>query len=349
MTDRRGTARGAPPSAPAGFRRWHGHAASAPGVRVAGRAGAVVAVVAAVLTVLTGVALPHAAAAPAVAAERAGSGAVGSGATGSGGTGLSAAGSSATGWASVATHHPSGNAAVGAVATPHVVSGPARTADLPEPTWTPPEVRDAADDVLDGAEFQRPEPNLLERARAWVEERIGRVLQGLVTGDGASVLGWIVLLASVVAIGLLLARFSRSVQRDPARAAAVSVERARTAAQWAEEAERLEAEQEWKSALRCRFRSLVASLVDHGRVDDVPGRTAGEYRAEVDAGLPEAAADFAEATYLFEDAWYGDQPTGRAENERFRALAAAVLAASAEHRSEGPAGPVVTEAEAVSA
>ena len=231
---------------------------------------------------------------------------------------------------------------------PGVGSRPVRAGALPEPTWTPPEVRDAADDVLDGAEFQRPEPNLLERARAWVEERIGRVLQGLVTGDGASVLGWIVLLASLVAIGLLLARFSRSVQRDPARSASVSVERARIAAQWVEEAERLEAEREWKFALRCRFRALVASLVDQGRLDDVPGRTAGEYRAEVDAGLAEAAADFAEATYLFEDAWYGDEPTGPAENERFRSLAAAVLAASAERRVE-TAGPVVTEAEAVSA
>lgn len=226
---------------------------------------------------------------------------------------------------------------------------PAAMAALPEPTWTPPEVRDAADDVLDGAEFQRPEPNVLERARAWVEERVGRVLQGLVTGDGASVLGWIVLLASVVAIALLLARLGRTVQRDPARATSVSVERARTAAQWVDEAERLEAEREWKLALRCRFRALVTSLVEQGRVDDVPGRTAGEYRAQIDDALADAAADFAEATYLFEDAWYGDEPTGPAENERFRALAAAVLEASARHRSEGAAGPVVTEAEAVSA
>ena len=203
--------------------------------------------------------------------------------------------------------------------------------------------------MLDGAEFQRPEPNVLERARAWVEERVGGVLQGLVTGDGASVLGWIVLLASVVAIALLLARLGRTVQRDPARATSVSVERARTAAQWVDEAERLEAEREWKLALRCRFRALVTSLVEQGRVDDVPGRTAGEYRAQIDDALADAAADFAEATYLFEDAWYGDEPTGPAENERFRALAAAVLEASARHRSEGAAGPVVTEAEAVSA
>ena len=228
-------------------------------------------------------------------------------------------------------------------------STPSTGSALHEPTWTPSEVRDAADDVLDGAEFQRPEPNILDKARAWVEERIGRVLEKLVNGDGASILGWIVLLGSIVAIGLLLARLGRSVQRDPGRATSVSVERARTASEWADEAERLEGEGQWKLALRCRFRALVAGLVEQGRVDDVPGRTAGEYRTEIDTTLPEAAVDFTEATYLFEDAWYGDEPTGRAENERFRALADAVVTASDAHRGEGASGPVVTESEAVSA
>lgn len=218
----------------------------------------------------------------------------------------------------------------------------------PAPTQSPDEVRQAADDVLDGAEFQRPEPNAFEKARAWIEERVGRVLQGLVTGDGASVLGWIVLIGALVAIAFLLARLGRSVQRDPGKAAEISVERSRTADQWADEAERLEGRGEWKLALRCRFRALVATLVEQGRVDDVPGRTAGEYRAEVDVALPEVAADFAEATYLFEDAWYGDEPTGAAENARFRSLADAVVAVSAKHRGAG-AGEVVTEAEAVSA
>ncbi len=216
----------------------------------------------------------------------------------------------------------------------------------PAPTQSADEVRQTADDVLDGAEFQRPEPNAFERGRAWVEERIGRILQGLVTGDGASILGWVVLIAAIVAIAFLLARLGRSVQRDPAHAAEVSVERTRTAAQWVDEAERLERDGEWKLALRGRFRALVAILVEQGRVDDVPGRTAGEYRAEIDVVLPEVSADFAEATFLFEDAWYGDEPTGAAENVRFRALAGAVVAASAKRRR---AGDVVTEAEAVSA
>ena len=134
-------------------------------------------------------------------------------------------------------------------------------------------------------------------------------------------------------------------QRDPGREAAVSIERSRRADQWEAEAERLEAAGDWKPALRARFRALVATLVERGHVDDVPGRTTGEYRAEVRAGLPEAADAFAGATYLFEDAWYGDEPTGEVENARFRALATDVLA----HAPKRASSEVATDAEMVPA
>ena len=216
---------------------------------------------------------------------------------------------------------------------------------LPAPSTPPDEVRQRTDDILAQPEFRRPEPNLVERARTWVEEQFGRLLQRVTTGDGASLLGWAVLVAAVVAIVVLLARFGRTVQHDPARSASVSVERSRTPDQWEAEAERLEADGRWKLALRARFRALVATLVERGHVDDVPGRTTGEYRAEVRAGLPEAADAFAGATYLFEDAWYGDEPTGKAENGRFRALAADVLA----HAPKRASAEVATDAEVVSA
>ncbi|HMQ24857.1 MAG TPA: DUF4129 domain-containing protein [Acidimicrobiales bacterium] len=217
--------------------------------------------------------------------------------------------------------------------------------ELPAPAASPAEVRGAADDVLSGREFQRAEPNLIDRALDWVSEQIGRILQRVTTGDGASLLGWAVMVGAIVAIVVLLVRFGRTVQRDPGHDAEVRVDRSRTAAQWEDEAEQHEAEGEWKLALRCRFRALIATLVERGRVDDVPGRTTGEYRAEVRAGLPEAADAFAGATYLFEDAWYGDEPTGAAENARFRALAADVLA----HAPKGTVAVVVTDAEAVPA
>lgn len=222
-----------------------------------------------------------------------------------------------------------------------------RQDQLPAPVASPDEVRDAADEVLSRAEFQRPEPNIVERAQAWLEEGIGRVLRTLVTGDGASVIGWAVMILSIALIAFLLARFGRTVQLDPRRSAAISVERARSAGDWDDEAERLERDEEWKMALRCRFRALIAALVANGHVDDIPGRTAGEYRAEVEATLPETAAAFAAATRIFEDAWYGNRPTGAAENGRFRALAAEARAASAAHPSTGAVSPAQAEAVSV--
>ena len=60
---------------------------------------------------------------------------------------------------------------------------------------------------------------------------------------------------------------------------------------------------------------------------DVPGRTSGEYRADVRESLPEVAEAFAAAADLFERAWYGDLPTGEAEAVRFSRDAELVLAA----------------------
>src|SRR4029450_4451834 len=60
-----------------------------------------------------------------------------------------------------------------------------------------------------------------------------------------------------------------------------------------------------RAALRSRYRALAPDLASRGLVEEVPGRTAGEYRRQVGRALPEAATDFAGATELFEVAWYG--------------------------------------------
>jgi hypothetical protein len=60
-------------------------------------------------------------------------------------------------------------------------------------------------------------------------------------------------------------------------------------------------------------------------VEEVPGRTSGEYRGEVGRNLPTSADAFAGATELFERAWYGRRPTGADDAARFRDLARRVL------------------------
>ena len=93
----------------------------------------------------------------------------------------------------------------------------------------------------------------------------------------------------------------------------------------AREAEAHERAGEWKLALRARYRSLVADLASRGLVDEIPGRTAGEYRAEVAETVPGVASEFAGATELFERAWYGNRPTGADDAAHFRDLEQRVL------------------------
>ncbi len=71
---------------------------------------------------------------------------------------------------------------------------------------------------------------------------------------------------------------------------------------------------------------MVAELASRGLVEEVPGRTTGEYRAGVARALPEGAAPFTEATHLFEDAWYAAVEVGPEDAARVRELGARVLA-----------------------
>jgi len=187
--------------------------------------------------------------------------------------------------------------------------------------------REAIERILARPEF-RPEPrSLLERGRDAVVERLGQLLDGL-TGTGAGVVvAWLVV-AVLVGLAVVVAlRFSRGMRPDPVLDPAPPVQGAgRTAAGWRAEAAESEAAGAWRVALRCRWRALVAELADRGLVEEIPGRTAGEYRRQLRHSAPAATLAFDEATTIFEDAWYGDRPAGRKDAARLGALSAQVLA-----------------------
>lgn len=205
-----------------------------------------------------------------------------------------------------------------------VLTGSA-AADLRPPQRDPTVARDAARRVLDRPEYRRPAPTLLQRARRWVVEQLERLLGGLLgSGRGATVF-WVVVAAGVVVLVVVLARFGRGVTADPARRVTAATAGRRTPGEWRAEAESHEAAGRWRAGLRCRYRALVAELVERGLVDDVPGRTAGEYRTEVRERVPASAEPFEEATDLFEQAWYGNCPTGDAEAATFERLAGRVV------------------------
>ncbi len=200
------------------------------------------------------------------------------------------------------------------------------TLDPPVPEWDPGQVHDATRRVLRRAEFQPARRTPLEVAWQWLLERLGILLGQLASGGAGAIIGLVVVLLILAAVAFVAVRFSLGVTRDPASAAALPAVPGRTPAEWRAEAEAHERAGEWRQAVRCRYRALVADLAVRGLVDEVPGRTAGEYRGEVRRNAPVVADDFAGATELFELAWYARWPTGQDDAGRLRTLAGRVLA-----------------------
>ncbi|MBI2704701.1 MAG: DUF4129 domain-containing protein [Actinobacteria bacterium] len=222
-----------------------------------------------------------------------------------------------------------------ALATQVVAPGSAASGvvrqELPVPEGdaaNPGEARSRADDITSRAEYQPPPKSITERISEELRKALGRVLNGLSGGGLGSAFGWVFMTVLLAIVGYLIFRVTRTVQRAPQHEPDVTIEVQRSPTEWRSEAEKYEARGEWKQALRCRYRALVADLVGRDVVPDIPGRTVGEHRGDVCESVPAATDDFAGAAELFEEAWYGDAPTGRAENQRFRELSDQVTSAA---------------------
>ena len=191
---------------------------------------------------------------------------------------------------------------------------------------TPDEIRRAAREILARHEFRRPPRSPVQVVLDWIGRQLEKIFSWAPGGGtGTDIVGFLVAAVAVAAIVLLLVRFARGVQRDPGTDVPFDADVGRAATDWQAEAAAHEAAGEWREALRCRYRAMVADLAARGVVDEVPGRTAGEYRTAVSRAAPSAAPDFSGATELFERAWYGGKPTGPDDSLRFRELSDRVL------------------------
>lgn len=193
-----------------------------------------------------------------------------------------------------------------------------RRDELPLPETDPSEVREAADEILSRVQFRRPPPSLFDRAEDAVSEAMGRALESLLGSGAGTALAWLVLASSVGLAMFFLTRFGRTVTADRAiDGVPEMIELTRSPAEWRSVAAEHEQAGRWKEGLLARYRALVGQLVLDGVLDDVPGRTTGEYRREVAERRAELAEAFGEASALFERAWYGDEPTGSPERDLF--------------------------------
>jgi hypothetical protein len=203
--------------------------------------------------------------------------------------------------------------------------------DLPTPTNDPARIRDLTQQILRRREFQPPKRTLLGAAWHWLTTEIGKLLGRLFGGGGFggnSALFVVVAVAAVVVALVVVTVRGRGRGRTKAGLPVVVLRgygAGRSPADWRAEAAAHEAAGRWREALRCRYRALIAELVGRGLVEEIPGRTSGEYRHDVTAVVPAAAPAFDGATDLFEQAWYGDRPIGREDQEAFDDLARRVL------------------------
>lgn len=188
-------------------------------------------------------------------------------------------------------------------------------------------IRQHAHEILQRAEFNRHE-SLLERFFSWLGDHFPSVSFGG-GGGGPGFLGDLVTLALLAGIVVLLVLLVRALMRrvrvekpEKLDDLSIELEDGRDASDWRSEAERLEAAGQWREAMRARYRELVRSLIEDGVLDDLPGRTTGEYRFEYVKARPTNASPFGALTDLFEGVWYGGIDTDASDNQRFRQLAA---------------------------
>lgn len=198
---------------------------------------------------------------------------------------------------------------------------------LPVPERGGEEVGRRIDEILARPEFREPPRPLLERILDEVNKRVGDLFDALTSGGPQSLVAWLIAIAVVVGVAIMATRLVRSVDRDRGRGRSRDAgERRRPAVDWRADAEAHEAKGEWRDAIRCRYRALVADLAARGLVEEVPGRTSGEYRGQVTSSVPPVAPDFASASDLFDRAWYGGLSAGADDASRLRALEDRVLA-----------------------
>jgi hypothetical protein len=201
-------------------------------------------------------------------------------------------------------------------------------AELPDPVHDPEAVRSLAEDILSQPRYREPSESFVDMFLRWVGERIADLLSAAGGSGGGPALSWLILIAAALALLYVLYRFGRGVRVDTTRAPGAApemIELSRSPVEWRSEASALAAEGRYREAMRCRYRALVAELVAIDVVPEIPGRTAREYVADVVVNRPAAGPATAEATDLFEAAWYGDAPTGPPELDRFAELEAQVL------------------------
>jgi hypothetical protein len=192
-------------------------------------------------------------------------------------------------------------------------------------------LRAAVSKVLAQRQFH-PGPGLLQRFVNWLHAHLhfpSIHLPSFYGGAWQSYVVLVVLLAGVATALVVATRrgLFRRLRHPVASPGVVVTDESEllSPAAWRERAERFAAEGRFREALRCRYCALVGELAQRGLLDEVPGRTSGDYERLVRALLPEVAQQFASVTALFERCWYGHEPSDADEQVLFDQAARLIM------------------------
>jgi hypothetical protein len=159
-----------------------------------------------------------------------------------------------------------------------------------------------------------------------VGDQIDHALNAVLSGTRLGIVGIIVAVVVIAAAVVLIVLAFRGTTPNPVHSGYRIGARRQSASDWLADAAAAETKGDWRGALRCRYRALLADLAARGVVEEIPGLTTGEYRAAVGAAVPSVESEFSFATAMFERAWYGDEPAGAEESARFREAAERIMA-----------------------
>jgi hypothetical protein len=173
--------------------------------------------------------------------------------------------------------------------------------------------------ILAGAEFQRPEPTLWDRVKAWIIAAIIRIFLGIdqVTTHSPWVgraLEWLLFLAATAG---LLVWVMRTVQRQRLRVAlggepAKSVAWDRETEDWRRQAEQEAAKGAWREAIHALYWAAIVHLERRRAWKHNPSRTPREYLRLLKAGSTEQR-ELRRLTSALEQNWYGQRDANAEE------------------------------------
>lgn len=198
------------------------------------------------------------------------------------------------------------------------------------------DAREAARDILAGRDFERSGESLLDRMGGWLADRLQDLFGGaegpaVVTPEGGGTRGpgvaYVVGAILLVLLVVLIWRATRHrwrVTTPTTREVEVEEEEFQDPDDWDALARRAAGRGDWAEAVRCGYRSTVASLARDGTIREIPGRTTGEHRADVQRSGGRIVDPFFEAADLFDRTWYGGRVAVADDHERMAALSRTV-------------------------